>query len=130
MDPLTALVVGAAALVTAIVGVVRLRRETPDLNEARLQRNVSGLEDMLETYERDRARFLQELERERGKVETLERELEEERQRAKGVIDQKQALLDASLRKIAILDHTVSQKDEQIQELRSQLRKRLGGDAA
>ena len=125
MDPVTALIVGIAALVTAAVGAARLRRETPDLNESRLLRNVDQLEDMLATYEKDRARFLQELERERGKVETLEHELESERQRAKTVIEEKQAELDRSLRKIAILEHKTKEHEETISTLRRTLNKHL-----
>lgn len=129
MDPLTALVVGAAALVTAIVGFVRVRRD-PDMNESRLARNVDQLQEMLEQYEKDRARFLQELERERGKVERLEQELDEERTRAAGIIEAKQNELNDSLRRIALLEHDKAVKDEQIQELRTQLRRKLGGSAA
>lgn len=128
MDPLTALVVGAAALVTAIVGFVRVRRD-PDMNESRLARNVDQLQEMLEQYEKDRSRFLQELERERGKVERLEQELDEERTRAAGIIEAKQNQLNNSLRKIALLEHDKAVKDEQIQELRTQLSRKLGGAA-
>lgn len=126
MDPLAALLLGTAALITAAIGWARLRRDTGSLNETRLARNVDQLEDMLETYEKDRARFLQELERERGKVERLEQELQEERTRAAAIIEAKQRQLDESLRKIAILEHQRADKDAQIQELRNVLKRRLG----
>lgn len=125
MDPVSALFLGLAAIIGAMVGVARLRRETPDLNESRLIRNVDQLEDMLETYEKDRARFLQELERERGKVEALEHELEEERSRAKSVIEAKQRELDKHLRRIAILEHKTKENEETISTLRRTLNKHL-----
>lgn len=132
MDPVVALLAGVAALIGAVVGFIRLRREVPDLNEARLQRSVSQLEDMLLQYERDRTRFLQELERERGKVERLEQELEEERARATSIIAAKQLLLDDSLRRIAILEHKKTEAEETIKSLKKALAKHVppfGGES-
>jgi hypothetical protein len=88
---------------------------------------------MLEAYEKDRIRFLQELERERGKAERLEQELDEERARAASVIEAKQQLLDESLRKIAILEHQKSEAEEEIRTLRRALAKHIprpGGESA
>lgn len=125
LDPIIALLVGLASLIGAAVGVARLRRETPDRDEARLQRSVTHLEGMIDSYEKDRARFLQELERERGKVEALEHELEEERNRAASVIEAKQKEIDASLRRIAILEHKQQEATETIATLRRTLNKHL-----
>lgn len=127
MDPIAALFVGAAAIMSALLGWQQLKRDKGTLNESRLARNVDQLEDMLSTYEKDRARFLQELERERGKVERLEQELQEERDRAGKIIETKQQQLDESLRKIAILEHQKADKESQIQELRNVLKRHIGG---
>jgi hypothetical protein len=87
---------------------------------------------MLEQYEKDRTRFLQELERERGKVEALEQELAEERQRAASIIEAKQHQLDESLRKIAILEHQKQVCEEDIKTLKRAMRKHMppGGESA
>jgi predicted RNase H-like nuclease (RuvC/YqgF family) len=125
MDPITALFVALAAVLTATGGIYATRRSTPDRDEGKMDRSIDRLESMIDQYEKDRVRFLQELERERGKVETLEHELEEERARAKSIIDAKQLQVDESLRKIAILEHQKAQAEEQIQELRTHLRKHI-----
>lgn len=119
MDPVTALVVGAAALITALVGAVRLRRETPDLNVARLNA-------MLDRYVEDADRLVGELNRERGRAQRLEQELEEERERAKSLIDDKQRQLDESHRKIAILEHQKQERDDTILTLRRAMAKMSG----
>lgn len=120
MDPVTALIVGLAALITALIGVVRLRRETPDLNVARLNA-------MLDRYVEDSDRLVSELNRERGRALRLEQELEEERERAKSLIAEKQVELDRSLRRIAILEHQKREADEEIATLRRLIKRGLPG---
>lgn len=122
MDPLTALFVGGAALITALVGVIRLRRETPDLN-------VTRLNSMLDRYVEDSERLVAELERERGRATRLEQELEEERTRASQVIAEKQAALEDCLKRIGQLEEQKAARDITVMELleeRRELRRRLG----
>jgi DNA repair exonuclease SbcCD ATPase subunit len=122
MDPATALVVGAAALITALVGVARLKRETPDLN-------VSRLNSMLDRYVEDSERLVDELARERGRAERLEQELVEERTRASKVIAEKQQALEDCLRRIGQLEEQKERRDQQVLSLleeRREMRQRLG----
>ena len=129
MDPVTALIVGLAGLITALVGVVRLRRETPDLNVQRLSR-------MLDRYVQDSDRLVAELEQERGRADQLKKELLEERERARKVIAEKQKALEECLKRIGQLEEQKARRDEQVLKLleeRRDLHRRLGmdgGDAA